>query len=114
MISRRALLAAAATAAAPRLVLGAPAPANLGDAAAASGLLYGASIGQEAFDDPGYAELYRRQTHILTTDVAMKFDWLRPTPDRFEFSYADAVVRLRRRQRQAAARAYADLERPRP
>jgi len=94
MISRRALLAAAATAAAPRLVLGATAPANLGDAAAANGLLYGASIGQEAFDDSGYAELYRRQTRILTTDVAMKFDWLRPTPDRFEFSYADAIVRF--------------------
>jgi endo-1,4-beta-xylanase len=94
MISRRALLAAAATAAAPRFVLGAPAPANLGVAAAASGLIYGASIGQEAFDDPGYADLYRRQTQILTTDVAMKFDWLRPAPDRFEFSYADAVVRF--------------------
>ena len=94
MISRRALLAAAATAAAPQLVLGAPAPVSLGDAAAAGGLLYGASIGQEAFDDPGYANLYRRQTRILTTDVAMKFDWLRPAPDRFEFSYADAVVRF--------------------
>jgi endo-1,4-beta-xylanase len=94
MISRRALLAAAATAAAPRLVLGATAPANLGDAAAANGLPYGASIGQEAFDDSGYADLYRRQAQILTTDVAMKFDWLRPAPDRFDFSHADAVVRF--------------------
>jgi len=94
MISRRALLAAAAAAATPRLALGAAAPANLGDAAAASGLLYGAAIGQEAFDDPRYADLYRRQTRILTTDVAMKFDWLRPAPDRFEFSYADAIVRF--------------------
>jgi hypothetical protein len=57
MISRRALLAGVAAAAAPRLVRGAPAPASLGEAAAASGLLFGASIGQEAFDDPAYAEL---------------------------------------------------------
>ena len=94
MISRRAFLAAAAAAAAPRLALAAPESINLGAAAAAGGLLYGASIGQEALDDPGYAELYRRQTRILTTDVAMKFDWLRPTLDRFEFSYADAIVRF--------------------
>ena len=26
------------------------------------------------------------QTSILTTENAMKFDWLRPTPDRFDFS----------------------------
>ena len=94
MISRRALLAAAATAFAPRRVLGATAPNNLGDAAAASGLLFGASIGREAFDDPSYADLYRRQTRVLKTDGAMKFDWLRPAPDRFEFSYTDAIVRF--------------------
>jgi endo-1,4-beta-xylanase len=94
MISRRALLAAAATAIAPRRVLGATAPANLGAAAAAGGLIFGASISQEALDSPGYADLYRRQAQILTTDVAMKFDWLRPAPDRFEFSYADAIVRF--------------------
>jgi endo-1,4-beta-xylanase len=94
MISRRALLAAGAAAMASGRVRGATAPINLGDAAAASGLLFGASIGQEAFDDRCYADLYRQQTHILTTDVALKFDWLRPTPDRFEFSYADAIVRF--------------------
>ena len=94
MISRRALLAATAAATLPHFVLGATTSANLGDAAAACGLLYGASIGQEAFDDLSYAELYRRQTRILTTDVAMKFDWLRPAPDRFEFGYGDAIVRF--------------------
>ena len=94
MITRRAFIAAAAAAAAPRLASGAPDPANLGEAAAASGLLFGASIGQEAFEDADYAELYRRQTRALTTDVALKFDWLRPAPDRFEFSYADAIVRF--------------------
>jgi len=94
MISRRALIAAAATVAAPRFAFGGTAPANLGESAAARGLLYGASIGEEALDDSSYADLYRRQTHILTTDVAMKFDWLRPAPDRFEFSYADAILRF--------------------
>jgi endo-1,4-beta-xylanase len=94
MISRRALLAAAATAIAPSRVRAATGPASLGATAAASGLLFGASIGQEALNEPRYADLYRRQTQILTTDVAMKFDWLRPTPDRFEFTYADALVRF--------------------
>ena len=97
MISRRALLAAAAAAVAPSLARAAAAPPiRLAETAAAGGLLYGASIGQEAFDDPAYAELYRRQTGILTTDVALKFDWLRPSPDRYDFSYADAVVRFAR------------------
>jgi endo-1,4-beta-xylanase len=92
MISRRALLAAGVAVAAPNLAHAAPLPGDLGAAAAASGLLFGASIGQEALDDPAYAELYRRQTRILTTDVALKFDWLRPAPDRFAFTDADAVV----------------------
>jgi endo-1,4-beta-xylanase len=94
MMTRRALLAqAAGMIAATRVAKAAPKPSSLADAAAEAGILYGASIGQEAFDNPAYAELYRREARILTTDVALKFDWLRPTPDRFEFSFADAIVR---------------------
>lgn len=92
MISRRSFAAGAAASLCPAIGRSAPVSIDLGAAAAAGGLLFGASIGQEAFGDPAYAELYRRQTRILTTDVAMKFDWLRPSADRFDFSYADAVV----------------------
>ncbi len=93
MISRRALLlagAAGALGAGPTRA--ASAPASLAEAAAGAGLLYGAAIGQQALDDPAYAALYRSQTSILTTENAMKFDWLRPASDRFDFSTADAIV----------------------
>ncbi len=93
MITRRGVLTGAAgMVAAFHGARAATSPPTLAEAAAGAGILYGASIGQEAFDDPAYAELYRRETRILTTDVAMKFDWLRPTPERFEFSFADAIV----------------------
>ena len=69
---------------------------TLAAAAADAGVLYGASIGQEALSDPAYAELYRRETRILTTDVAMKFDWIRHSEGKFDFSFADAMVEAAR------------------
>ena len=65
---------------------------------ASAGLIYGAAIGQQALDDPAYAALYRRETRILTTENALKFDWLRPAPDRFDFSAADAIVHEARKR----------------
>src|SRR5450432_1336849 len=91
MISRRGLLAGSAAFAAFGGAARAS-PGALADAAAANGLLFGASIGDEAFNDPAYADLYRRETRIVTTDVALKFDWLRPSRDRFEFWRADRIV----------------------
>jgi endo-1,4-beta-xylanase len=70
---------------------------TLAEAGRAAGLLYGASISDEAFADPDYFSLYARETRILTTDVALKFDWLRPSPDRFEFERADAIVAAAKR-----------------
>ena len=95
MISRRDFVGCAATA-----VLGfgattasrAAREMTLAEAGLAAGLLYGASISEEALADPDYLGLYARETHIVTTDVALKFDWLRPSPDRFEFERADAIV----------------------
>jgi endo-1,4-beta-xylanase len=98
MISRRAIMAgAAAMLAAPRAARAAQGAPTLAQAAADAGLLYGASIGQEAFANPDYAELYRRETQILTTDVALKFDWIRHVPDKFDFSFADAIVEAAQR-----------------
>jgi endo-1,4-beta-xylanase len=93
MISRRDFLVgglALAAGAAP--AAGAATSRTLAEAAAAAGLLYGASVGDEAASDPAYLALYNRETQIVTTDVALKFDWLRPTPERFEFGRADAIV----------------------
>jgi len=92
MISRRGVLAGAAgLLAAASGAKGAPAPSSLQEAAAQAGLLYGASIDGQGLADPAYADLYWRETHLLATDVALKFDWLRPSQDRFEFQFADAI-----------------------
>ena len=92
MTTRRALLAGlAASPALARSALAAPSP-TLAQAARAAGLIYGASIDGAALGDPAYADLYRRETDILVTDVALKFDWLRPTQERFEFGPADAIA----------------------
>ena len=93
MITRRSMIAGAAGLLALPAAKAAAEPSSLADAAARAGLLYGASMGEEAFADPNYAALYRRETRILTTENALKFDWLRPTPDRFEFRFADAILR---------------------
>ena len=95
MTSRRRFVAGLAAAALAAPARAAAAPASMGptlaEAARKAGLLFGASIGPEAFADPAYADLYRREAEVLVTDVALKFDWLRPTPERFEFGPADAV-----------------------
>ena len=62
----------------------------LGEIAAAAGILFGASIGHDIPAD--YAELYVREARILTTDRALKFDFLRPGPDRFNFEPADGIL----------------------
>ena len=97
MISRRAMLAGAAAMLAPHTATAASRAApTLAEAAADAGIIYGASIDQQAFANPAYADLYRRETRILTTDVAMKFDWIRPVQERFEFSFADAILEAAR------------------
>ena len=90
-LSRRAALAAPLALAAMTRSF-ATEPSSLAEAAAGRGLLFGASIGDEAFADADYADLYRRETRIVTTDVALKFDWLRPDRDHFTFERADAIV----------------------
>ena len=97
MISRRDFLIGAGAALAPGGTAdAAPSNRSLADIAAHARILYGASIGQEALANPDYAALYRRETRILTTDVAMKFDWIRHDPEKFDFSFADAIVEAAR------------------
>ena len=65
---------------------------GLGRLAAAAGLLYGAAIAHEAFQDSGYLDLYRRHARVLTTDVAFKFDWIRPEEETWDWWFADQIV----------------------
>lgn len=90
-LSRRALLAGAATLAAFEATAQSDAP-TLAAAARRAGLLFGASLDRRSVDAPALAALYQRETDILVTDTAMKFDFLRPRQDVFDFHNADAIV----------------------
>ncbi len=66
---------------------------GLASFARSAGILYGASIAHEAFEDPPLLDLYRSQVGVLTTDVAFKFDWLRPEgPDEWEWYFVDEIM----------------------
>ncbi len=65
---------------------------SLGDIAAEAGVAYGASAGPVIFDDPAYRLLYLRHCRTITTDVAMKFDWLRPEAGTWNWGPADRLA----------------------
>ncbi|NQE61685.1 endo-1,4-beta-xylanase [Caulobacter sp. RHG1] len=95
-LSRRAALASGlALTAAPTWA----AERSLRDLAAAKGVLFGAAIEPHVVqDDPAFADLLQRHCGSLTAENAMKWNALRPTPDRFDFAAADATVAFARRQ----------------
>jgi endo-1,4-beta-xylanase len=65
---------------------------SLGALAAARGVTYGASIDRTVLTDARLAELYRHQTRIVTTDVALKFGSIRPQPNVADYTDGDALV----------------------
>ncbi|MCF6197890.1 MAG: endo-1,4-beta-xylanase [Hyphomicrobiaceae bacterium] len=69
-----------------------PRPQSLGLIAQKAGLLFGASASKEIFDNPAYASLYRSHARLLTTDVALKFDYLRPSQEQWDFAEADQLL----------------------
>ncbi len=73
---------------------------SLASAAQKAGLLFGASASKEIFQDPLYADLYRAQTKILTTDVALKFDYIRWQEGKWDFSEADQLLTFARQNKQ--------------
>jgi endo-1,4-beta-xylanase len=97
MLDRRGFIAGAAA-----LAGGAATPAaaakgeTLAAAARRAGLLFGASLDQRALGEAAYGALYWRETSLLVTDVALKFDVLRPDQDRWRFSYADELLQAAR------------------
>jgi len=65
---------------------------DLGAVAARAGIVYGASAAGEIFSDASYRRLYERHCRIITSDVALKFDWLRPQRKRWDWPPADRLL----------------------
>lgn len=65
-------------------------------AAQKNGLMFGASAAWELLRDADYANLHRAQSRLLVTDLAMKFDILRPSEEVFAFDQADALLAFAR------------------
>jgi endo-1,4-beta-xylanase len=65
---------------------------SLASRAQKSGLLFGASASKEIFQNPAYANLYRRHAKVLTTDVALKFDYIRWNEGEWNFREADQLL----------------------
>ncbi|MFB0523517.1 MAG: endo-1,4-beta-xylanase [Candidatus Bathyarchaeia archaeon] len=61
--------------------------------AEARGILIGAAVGYGPLQaEPLYAETLGREFNILVTENALKFEPLHPSPDRYTFQDADAIV----------------------
>jgi endo-1,4-beta-xylanase len=67
--------------------------------AARKGLRIGSAVGWSAagadrgsFANPAYARLLERDCGVLVSENEMKWQALRPSPDKFEFSHFDAIV----------------------
>ena len=69
-----------------------PASASLRDHAAAAGMTFGSAITEDGLADPLVSALYTREVGIVTTDLELKFAWLRPDRETFSFGPADAVL----------------------
>ena len=70
---------------------------KLADEARKAGLSFGASVSREIFENPAYADLYRRHARLLTTDVALKFDYIRWSEEKQDFSLADRLLEFTNR-----------------
>jgi endo-1,4-beta-xylanase len=71
-------------------------PLPLWAAAQKAGILFGASAGREIFSDPAYGALQAEHSRLLVTDVATKFDYIRPREGVFEFEQADVLLEFAR------------------
>ena len=66
---------------------------SLAAMAARRGIFFGAAIEPQSIArDPQFAALISRECSSLTPENHLKWNILRPTPDRFDFSGADAIV----------------------
>ncbi|MCP4935817.1 MAG: endo-1,4-beta-xylanase [bacterium] len=73
---------------------------SLASVAEKAGILFGASVSKEVFENPLYGDLYRSHAKILTTDVALKFDYIRWKEGEWDFSEADKLLDFARQNSQ--------------
>ena len=99
MIDRRSVLVGGASLLAAQAAPAAPAPDTLKAAAATRGRRFGSAFawapaGRDAgsFANPAYAALLRRDCAVLVAENQMKWQAIRPAPDRFDFAQFDAMV----------------------
>lgn len=96
-ISRRALLASGlgslSAAAVPAISAGTE--PTLGELAAKKGVLFGASFAVHELDTPygaAYADLYKRECRVITSELELKMGTLRPSADTIDFAPADKLL----------------------
>lgn len=99
MIDRRSVLAGGAAMLAAQAAPAAPPPATLTAAAALRGRRFGSAFawglpGRDAgsFNNPAYTALLQRDCAVLVAENQMKWQAIRPGPDRFDFTQFDAMV----------------------
>jgi endo-1,4-beta-xylanase len=89
-------IAAMAAAALPGRIAAAAAPEGLDAIARRRGLRFGSAVAFNprggSFTNPGYAALLRADCGLLVPENEMKWQWLRPGPDRFNFAAFDAMI----------------------
>lgn len=71
-------------------------PLPLWAEAGRAGILFGASAAWEVIREREYGALQARHSRLLVTDVALKFDYLRPREDVFDFEQPDALLAFAR------------------
>ncbi|MDJ0277756.1 endo-1,4-beta-xylanase [Sphingomonas sp. 2R-10] len=99
MIDRRSVLAGSAALLAAQAAPAAAAPVTLKTAAASRGRRFGSALswgtpGSDtgSFANPAYAALLRQDCDVLVAENQMKWQAIRPAPDRFDFAQFDAMV----------------------
>ncbi len=109
-ITRRTALAAGAAAALlPTLAQGAGGPATgLQALAQKKGMRFGSAVAWSApgadrgsFANPAYAALLRRDCGVLVPENELKWQAIRPGPDRFDFAHFDAMLGWAEREKMA-------------
>jgi endo-1,4-beta-xylanase len=67
--------------------------------AAAKGLLYGAAVLKSSLmNDPEFSQAFARECAILVPEGALKWDSLRPAPDKFNFTDSDWLLAYARQK----------------
>lgn len=75
--------------------------AGLRDLADGRGLRLGVSLDRQWLDDPHYLQVMVREFNLITPENALKFQFIHPEPDRYEFAVADAFIRFAEMNRMA-------------